>query len=79
MLYLYHIKASGDFVHKVFLTLYDQYCEIPYYKMNIMIAVEEVVKTVRVFSCLSQVKAKCFKLFLLIKTERKLFSQAVML
>lgn len=54
-------------------------CEIPNYGMNIMVAAEEVVKTVRVFSCLSQVKAKCFKLFLLIQTERKLSSQIVML
>lgn len=54
-------------------------CEIPNYEMNIMVAVEEVVKTVRVFSCISQVRAKCFKLFLLIQTERKLSSQIVML
>lgn len=54
-------------------------CEIPYYEMNIMIAVEEVVKTVRVSSCLSQAKAKYFRLSLQIKIERKLSSQIIML
>lgn len=53
--------------------------EILYYEMNIMIAVEGVVKTVRVNSCLSQGKAKGFRLFLLIKMEGKLSSQTVML